>query len=737
MYLKNEQPLIGVVTASASLSEQRQILTGIISQAEEFGAAVAVFSNIYNAEEYFAEVEVENRIYDYIVSKKLDGLILTAESFINPDVRDYIYRRLLERTDIPIVVTGAKLEGFPCVDTCVRTDVEDIVRHLMEVHGFRDIVLLTGGKEYETSLERVDGYRAVLEEFGVPFDEEKVIYGNFWTTSGEALANEYIAGTRQLPEAIVCANDYMAYGLCDAFLAAGIAVPKDVTVVGYEYVGERFYHAPILTTYQRNRQATGAQAVRTLWELMTGEAVPPISLAGYMVLGDSCSCGADRKMLCKELETTRREQFYSNLNLVGNFEQQLTTCRSIDDYVHTLQQFAYMIRDVKALHLCLYETWCNTDITGTPQDTEMMVYYRIISQKNVADEPIYYRKYDLFPDEVPLSESGDVLYFCPIFFAGRELGYFLLQYDHPDCYDIIFRDWLKIATNALEILRMKNDIGTLLECRNLSEFHDSVTGLYNLNGLEHELHMPLKQASETDQLLLVMVRSELFQDSGSLEAQELSTRMDVELAEQLKKLGVEVNAFCARLSSKRYLLAAVGEYTMEMAQSLSEKLRTLILHAPLYSTKCGCSSLLLCTECLPAAGIDFSEALDTLHNTLENATAQLAERRNHPYYQQYTALRDMVYQKPEAYWDAQQACREFHLSYGHFRATYKALFDISFHQDVICSRISLAKYLLLTSALSLPMIADRCGYQDDKYFLRQFRQMTGMSPHAYRSHPNA
>ncbi len=735
MYDKNGTKLIGVITASASQSEQRQLLEGITAQAQKLGAATAVFSNIYNSAEYFADVEVENRIYDLIISQKLDGLILTAESFLNPVIQQSIYEKITAGTDVPVVVTGAVLEGFTCVDNDVEADLADITNHLIEVHGFTDIDLLTGWAGLETSMQRLHGYRKALEAHGIVFDERKVIYGDFWMSAGEKLAAEYISGKRRLPQAIICVNDYMAYGLCDAFLSAGISLPDDVTIVGYEYVGERFYHAPILTTYQRNRRAVGAQAVNLLWEKITGFHPESVSLSGSMVCGDTCSCGMDKQLLDKELQTTRREQFYSKLNLVGNFEQQLTLCRSIEDYVNVLQQFAYLIRDIRGLHLCLYENWCSTEISGgTAQETETMVCHRVISEKNLTDEPVFYHKYVLFPDEVPLSESGDVLYFCPIFFSGRELGYFILQYDHPDCYDIIFRDWLKIAANALEFLRMKNDIGTLLECRNLSEFHDSITGLYNVTGLQQELSRPLLQAAQNGgNVLLLLLRAELFFDSSPLDSQDLSVRMDVELAENLKKMASPRDTFCARLSDKLYVFAAVGHYTEKQRLLLTDKLQTLIDHAPLYSRHCGLDSLVICGLCEEAEAFQFKDSLRTLQTVLNQRTAELTELRRHPAYRDYAALRNMLCRSPEEKWDVEKSCRDFRLSAGHFRAMYKTLFGISFHQDVIRSRISMAKYLLLTTALSLPTVAYRCGYEDDKYFLRQFRQMTGMSPNVYRS----
>ena len=109
MNSNSNRPLIGIITASACQSEQRQILNGIICQAQKLGADTAIFSNIYNSSEYYANIDEENKIYDLIVSKKLDGLILTAESILNPQLQQYIYQKIISRSDIPVVVQSFRI----------------------------------------------------------------------------------------------------------------------------------------------------------------------------------------------------------------------------------------------------------------------------------------------------------------------------------------------------------------------------------------------------------------------------------------------------------------------------------------------------------------------------------------------------------------------------------------------------------------------------------------------------
>jgi DNA-binding LacI/PurR family transcriptional regulator len=90
-------------------------------------------------------------------------------------------------------------------------------KDVVEKHGFKEIDIITGYDFIEASNLRVNGYRKSLEKHGIEYDEKRVHYGNFWMNSGEELAERYHSGELPLPQAIVCANDYMAYGLIDKF----------------------------------------------------------------------------------------------------------------------------------------------------------------------------------------------------------------------------------------------------------------------------------------------------------------------------------------------------------------------------------------------------------------------------------------------------------------------------------------------------------------------------------------
>lgn len=730
----NDRPLIGVVTARASQSEQRQLLKGILTKADELGIDIAVFSNVYNFVEYSADVEVENKIYELVKSERLDGLILTSESLIYTDLRELIYGHIND-LDLPLVITDAEIGGYTCVNTDVKRDFRDIASHLTDVHGFTDIDILTGFEDYKTARLRAEGVREIMKERGLPFGDENVIFGNFWYNTGEDLAEEYISGKRRMPQALICANDYMAFGFLDRMFDSEITIPDDLTVIGYEHVGERIYHSPVLTTYQRNRAAVGAKAVAMIYSKLTGAPMEEIDTSGYMILGDTCSCCIDKKYIREELVEIREVKEFNDMNFCGNFEQQAVTCRSISEYINTLRDFSKLMRNVAGIYLCLHEDWCTRSHKSSIEESsnnDLMICYRIISPETGSDDPTFFTRELLYPTNLPGVGDKKFLFFVPMFSEGKELGHFIFQYTTPETYDPSMIEWLKITVNALQVLSMKNDINTLLECNNLSEYHDTATGLYNKQGLTNELANACKMLSADEKLNLIMIRTGIYSDDSRIDKKNLSVRMDIEISDCLNQTADVINGFCGKLSDKLYIIAAAGKFTEEATSLIMDKLEIIISHSPLYIQERGLDTLFM-TSKLISADENCDDCISAMSDEINLKIKQLSDKRHHAYYNDYLQVRNSMYRDPGNEWDAQKTCRDFRLSYGHFRATYKDIFGISFHQDLITSRIAMAKYLLLTTTIGIPAISFKCGYKDEKYFMRQFRQLTGTTPNSYRN----
>ena len=723
-----ERRIIGVIATRTPDTEQRELLQGIIPAAWAQNADVVVISNIYNPEYDDEKLAAENDIYRLIESPDLYGLILVTESFINPTHRAQITALMNSRSDIPQIAVGSDLAGFHLnhclmLNTSDADDLADLTEHLISVHGFTEIDLLTGRDDFAASHRRIEGYRRALEQHGIPFDEARVIFGDFWMPSGEKLAEDYLSGVRKMPQAVVCANDYMAYGLLDTLADHGVNVPEAMTVVGYEFVRERHFHTPILTTFLRNREGLGRTAVDMLFRKADtgnfGSFTPP---HGRVICGDSCTCGIALSDLNNELAATRTKSFYEFLHLYNQLEQRLTEAQSMLEFRIKFIGSEYLLRNVKTLDLCLYQHWYQ----GAQPD-ETITHYPIYSES-------FSNEINVFP-RLSLKSLTErcphpAVYYCsPLFFSDRPLGFVVTRYDTPETYDPVFRNWMKAVSNALEFLRMKNDIQYLTACQNLSEYQDTLTGLLNRKGFAHELHLQIsQQETEHPQVWCLLLQTGLFSDHMMLDNKNAEIGASKEIAEMLRLL-TKPPMLCARPEQNLYAIAGIGDGT-EILPLLRERLTALLLHSEHCFALYGLDSC--CIAGVQTAYESSTELLKSAEQALQTEVQHLQTMRQKEHYEKLISARMMLYQSEREAPTVEQLCKQYLISTGHFRKIYKETFDIAYHQDEIRKRMLQMIWLLITTTLDLSVIVTRCGYDDYGYCLRLFRKFTGCTPNQYR-----
>ncbi|MGN0575577.1 MAG: substrate-binding domain-containing protein [Ruminococcus sp.] len=407
--VRKKRKIFAVVTATAADPEQREVISGVIAQAQKQGIDIVVISNIYNPIESCRELICENDIYDLINSSEYDGFIIITESIVNKEVQKKI-RQYISRSDVPVIAVGAVLDGldlpdFHYINTDDVQDFYDITSHLIKHHHCRNIEMLSGYDSLPVSHYRAEGFRKALEDNGIQFRDSMVHFGNFWTNSGEKLAEQYIKGEMPMPEAVVCGNDYMAFGMLDVFIRAGIRVPEEIAVTGYESVQERHFHSPMLTTFRRSRRALGEAAVRMLADKLEkgnyGSFSPP---AGSLVNGASCGCDTELSELSQELEQLRMKKDYEFVNLYNQLDHRLAECRTLPEFTEVCNEFRYQVRNAAEICFCLYENW-----HSGKNSSDMMKCYPVTS----GGEAFLMNKYEI---SSVFSGYAAAYYFSPLFF---------------------------------------------------------------------------------------------------------------------------------------------------------------------------------------------------------------------------------------------------------------------------------------------------------------------------------
>ena len=158
-----------------------------------------------------------------------------------------------ERANCPVVAIRHMSEELDCVQTDESAAINSLMKHLLEDHKLRKIRVLAGYEGHPNSESRLEAYREIMAEYGMHVDEQKDIYhGNMWYTCGPEACRFFFGNPEDRPEAVVCANDYMAAGLAREALKEGIRIPGDCIITGFDNVPDLNLDELKLTTVDRN-----------------------------------------------------------------------------------------------------------------------------------------------------------------------------------------------------------------------------------------------------------------------------------------------------------------------------------------------------------------------------------------------------------------------------------------------------------------------------------------------------
>ncbi len=103
-----------------------------------------------------------------------------------------------------------------------------------------------------------------------------------------------------------------------------------------------------------------------------------------------------------------------------------------------------------------------------------------------------------------------------------------------------------------------------------------------------------------------------------------------------------------------------------------------------------------------------------------------------PRYGELKAVREAIYDDPVNHWSAEEISEDMGISRPYFHRLYQEAFGVTCRQDIIESRLIYAAELLRTTEMSVSEVAEKCGYDSDAYFMRQFKQHKGCTPSEYR-----
>jgi LacI family transcriptional regulator len=184
-------------------------------------------------------------------------------------------------------------EPFPGICTVVTENVkaaDEAVQYLVDL-GHRRIAYVSGPRNITApaAIERLQGYRSCLERNGIAFDESLIEDGLFWHTNAGYEAMKRLLARKRDFTAVFASNDTLASGVKIAAEEAGILIPRDLSLIGFDGDDLGLYMTPRLTTMWQNSEEIGTTAARMLLKKLAGEELPEvIHIPAKLLERDSC-----------------------------------------------------------------------------------------------------------------------------------------------------------------------------------------------------------------------------------------------------------------------------------------------------------------------------------------------------------------------------------------------------------------------------------------------------------------
>jgi LacI family transcriptional regulator len=252
----NTLGVAGVVESGELNQYFPEILHGILSAAAEHGQTVTVFT--------VNEWERDAARLAAYCDGRIDGLIL-----VSPVLSMAAARTLPDHAPFVSINADCRLPGVVNIEPDDERGALELVRHLIS-RGHRRILHLSGPPGLQATKRRLRGYRRALAEARIPFAPEWVTEGGFTLDQGRSATRAWLAHAlgHSLPDAIFCVNDSCAVGCLEALAEAGLRVPSDVSVAGFDDTLVARTTVPQLTTVHQPLREMGRRAVAALLAML-------------------------------------------------------------------------------------------------------------------------------------------------------------------------------------------------------------------------------------------------------------------------------------------------------------------------------------------------------------------------------------------------------------------------------------------------------------------------------------
>jgi len=276
--------------AARSLAGGRTMSIGVLTQfidSPYYGEALRGIEDELNKAHYsplfvsghWNEAEEQKRI-QLLLDRKVDGIIVLTGKLSDDTLIE------LAKT-IPVVVTGRQLSGANLfsIDFDNAEGASQAVKHLSQL-GHQKVVFLSGPLDHPDAKQRLQGYKKEIKRLKMVSDKSLIVESDFLESGGFRAVNSLVANRTEFT-AIIAANDQMAYGARLALHKAGLRVPDDVSLIGFDDLPHSAFTLPPLTSVRQSVYEIGVSAAKAMFDLINKKGPPSQLVEAELIIRES------------------------------------------------------------------------------------------------------------------------------------------------------------------------------------------------------------------------------------------------------------------------------------------------------------------------------------------------------------------------------------------------------------------------------------------------------------------
>lgn len=507
---KLDKPVVAVCLSKVHEEMHKNLLSSLCKNAEEKGFYLHifnVFTDLYNKDNNdFGE----HSIFELIDYKSLSALVVLSETIKDELILSSIIQNAVN-AGVPVISVDKEIEG--CYNILFDYYcIEKIIAHVLDVHKCTKVAFMAGMRNNAFSDDRINTFKSVLRERGIPVREDWILHGDFWGYPAKLACEEMLKTTDEIPEAIICANDSMAISVCSTLFEHGLKVPDDVIVTGFDGIELGSFYTPRITTAYDDKIKTGEVIADIIKKIIDGNSPENKKyIIEYEALY-SQSCGCEKihannfndhvEYLYTELADFKNNQTYMNGMVVN-----LTDGITIDEIPYVVKPYLTE-RECESISICLNaKLFENSDLVSVSSEAmlknDIMILMCQLKQNEYRVPFEEFDLHELLPNLDEIHKISNQLLFAPLHCQQKVFGYLVAGYDVDAVnfqrmyeFTINFEQALDTIVNQSRLIAMNKRLNDLY-C------HDPLTGVLNRRGFYQEYSKMLKSNTDDDSWLYV------------------------------------------------------------------------------------------------------------------------------------------------------------------------------------------------------------------------------------------